>query len=159
MRGVNMLITFYQNQSAPNVIPKVKTKKFDKIGTLKNNTSVRNPVIQLRLADYDNARQCNYCYIEDFSRYYYIDDIRIVNAIIEISMTVDVLESYKDDILNSTQLVARQENKKNYSIIDDRLPMCSDVSITCHYPDKTYDTFTTSEGFFVLGTTGGVKNG
>ena len=159
MRGVNMLITFYQNQSAPNVIPKVKTKKFDKIGTLKNNTSVRNPVIQLKVADYDNARQCNYCYIADFSRYYYIDDIRIVNAIIEISMTVDVLESYKDDILNSTQLVARQENKKNYSIIDNRLPMCSDVSITCHYPDATFDTFTTNEGFFVLGTTGGVKNG
>ena len=154
-----MLITFYQNQSAPNVIPKVKTKKFDRIGTLKNNTSVRNPVIQLKVADYDNTRQCNYCYIQDFSRYYYIDDIRIVNAIIEISMTVDVLESYKDDILNSTQLVARQENKKNYSIIDDRLPMCSDVSITCHYPDKTYDTFTTNEGFFVLGTTGGVTNG
>ena len=154
-----MLITFYQNQSAPNVIPKVKTKKFDKIGTLKNNTSVRNPVIQLKVADYDNARQCNYCYIADFSRYYYIDDIRIVNAIIEISMTVDVLESYKDDILNSTQLVARQENKKNYSIIDNRLPMCSDVSITCHYPDATFDTFTTNEGFFVLGTTGGVKNG
>lgn len=154
-----MLITFYKNQSAPNVIPKVKTKKFDKTGTLKNNTSVRNPVIQLKLADYDNARQCNYCYIADFSRYYYIDDIRIVNALIEISMTVDVLETYKEDILNSTQLVARQENKKNYSIIDDRLPMCSDVSITCHYPDKTYDTFTTDEGFFVLGTTGGVKNG
>ena len=154
-----MLITFYQNQSAPNVIPKVKTKKFDKIGTLKNNTSVRNPVIQLKVADYDNARQCNYCYIADFSRYYYIDDIRIVNAIIEISMTVDVLESYKDDILNSTQLVARQENKKNYSIIDNRLPMCSDVSITCHYPDATFDTFTTNEGFFVLGTTGGVSNG
>ena len=154
-----MLITFYQNQSAPNVIPKVKTKKFERIGTLKNNTSVRNPVIQLKVADYDNARQCNYCYIADFSRYYYIDDIRIVNAIIEISMTVDVLESYKDDILNSTQLVARQENKKNYSIIDNRLPMCSDVSITCHYPDATFDTFTTNEGFFVLGTTGGVKNG
>lgn len=154
-----MLITFYQNKSAPNVIPKDKTKKFERIGTLKNNTSVRNPVIQLKLADYDNARQCNYCYIVDFNRYYYIDDIRIVNAIIEISMTVDVLESYKEDILNSTQLVARQENKKNYSIIDNRLPMCSDVSITCHYPDKTYDKFTTSEGFFVLGTTGGVTNG
>lgn len=154
-----MKITFYQNKSAPNVIPKEKTKKFERIGVLKNNTSVRNPVIQLKLADYDNARQCNYCYIQDFSRYYYIDDIRIVNAIIEISMTVDVLESYKDDILNSTQLVARQENKKNYSIIDNRLPMCSDVSITCHYPDETFDEFTTSEGFFVLGTTGGVKNG
>lgn len=153
-----MLISFYQNKSAPNVIPKDKTKKFDKTGTLKNNTSVRNPVILLKLEDYDNVRQCNYCYIKDFSRYYYIDDIRIVNAIIEISMTVDVLETYKEDILNSTQLVARQENKKNYSIIDNRLPMCSDISVTCHHPDTTYDTFTTSEGFFVLGTTGGVNN-
>ena len=152
-----MKITFYQNKSAPNVIPKEKTKKFERIGTLKNNTSVRNPVIQLKVADYDNARQCNYCYIADFSRYYYIDDILIINAIIEISMTVDVLETYKEDILNSTQLIARQENKKNLSIIDNRLPMCSDVSITTHLPDKIGDTFTTDDGFFILGTTGGVR--
>ena len=157
MRGVNMLITFYQNQSAPNVIPKVKTKKFDKTGTLKNNTSITNPTILLQLSDYDNIRQTNYCFIPDFNRYFYIDDISIVNALVEISMTCDVLETYKEDILNSTQLVARQENKKNLSIIDNRLPMCSDVSITTHLPDKIGDTFTTSEGFFILGTTGGVK--
>ena len=49
MRGVKMIITFYQNQSAPNVIPKVKTKKFDKTGTLKNNTSITHPTILLKL--------------------------------------------------------------------------------------------------------------
>ena len=153
-----MLITFYHNQSAPNIIPKVKTKKFDKTGTLKNNTSITNPTILLQLSDYDNIRQTNYCFIPDFNRYYYIDDIRIANTLVEVSMTCDVLETYKEDILNSTQLVARQENKKNYSIIDNRLPMCSDISITSHYPDTTYDSFTTNEGFFVLGTTGGVQN-
>ena len=152
-----MLLTFYQNKSAPNVIPKDKTKKFDKTGTLKNNTSITNPTILLQLSDYDNVRQTNYCFIPDFNRYFYIDDIRIVNALVEVSMTCDVLETYKEDILNSTQLVARQENKKNLSIIDNRLPMCSDVSITTHLPDKIGDTFTTSEGFFILGTTGGVK--
>ena len=82
MRGVNMLITFYQNQSAPNVIPKVKTKKFDKTGTLKNNTSITHPTILLQLSDYDNVRQTNYCFIPDFNRYFYIDDIRIVNTIV-----------------------------------------------------------------------------
>ena len=157
MRGVNMFITFYQNQSAPNVIPKVKTKKFDKTGTLKNNTSITNPTILLQLSDYDNIRQTNYCFIPDFNRYFYIDDIRIMNTLVEVSMTCDVLETYKEDILNSTQLVARQEKKKNLSIIDNRLPMCSDVSITTHLPDKVGDTFTTSEGFFILGTTGGVR--
>ena len=157
MRGVNMLITFYQNQSAPNVIPKVKTKKFDKTGTLKNNTSITNPTILLQLSDYDNVRQTNYCFIPDFNRYFYIDDIRIVNALVEVSMSCDVLETYKEDILNSTQLVARQENKKNLSIIDNRLPMCSDISITTHLPDKIGDTFTTDEGFFILGTTGGIR--
>lgn len=154
-----MVITFYKNKSAPNVVPKEKERKFNKGGTLKNNTSIKKPIIQLKVEDYARVKQCNYCYIEDFSRYYYIDDINIVNAIVEINMTVDVLESYKEDTLNSTQLVARQENKKNYSIIDNRLPMCSDVTITCHYPDATLDEFTTSEGFFVLGTTGGVQNG
>lgn len=154
-----MTITFYQNKSAPNVVPKEKERKFIKGGTLKNNTSIKKPVIQLKVEDYARVKTCNYCYIEDFSRYYYIDDINIVNAIIEINMTVDVLESYKEDTLTSTQIVARQEYKKNYSIIDNRLPMCSDVTITCHYPDETFDEFTTSEGFFVLGTTGGIQNG
>ena len=154
-----MFITFYQNKSAPNVIPKDKTKKFDKTGTLKNNTSITNPTILLQLADYDKVRQTNYCFIPDFNRYFYIDDIRILNTIVEVSMTCDVLETYKEDILNSTQLVARQEHKKNYSVIEERLAMCSDVSLTCDYADVKYGTIRRREGFFVLGTTGGVTNG
>ena len=154
-----MDIKFYKNKSAPNIIPKALEYKFTAGATLKNNTSVMNPIITVNLAEYNLVIQSNYIYITKFNRYYYIDDITIANAVIEISMTCDVLESFKTDILNSTQLVARQENKKNFSIIDNRLPMCSDVSITCHYPDTTHDIFTTSEGFFVLGTTGGVSNG
>ena len=152
-----MEIKFYKNKSAPNIIPKELEYKFNRIANLKNNTSIINPVITLNVKDYDWVIQCNYIFISDFNRYYFIDDIKIVNALIEISMTCDVLESFKNDILNSTQIIARQENKKNLSIIDNRLPMCSDVSITTHLPDKIGDTFTTDEGFFILGTTGGIK--
>ena len=154
-----MDINFYKNKSAPNIIPKALEYKFTAGATLKNNTSVMNPIITVNLAEYNLVIQSNYIYITKFKRYYYIDDITIVNALIEISMTCDVLESFKKDILNSTQIISRQEKKKNLSIIDNRLPMCSDVAITTHLPDKMGDTFTTNEGFFVLGTTGGVTNG
>ena len=47
-------------------------------------------------------------------------------------MTVDVLESYKEDTLNSTQIISRQESLKNRYIVDDRLPIHSDCSYTTH---------------------------
>ena len=143
-----MTITFYKNKSAPNVVPKEKERKFHKSGTLKNNTSVKKPVIQLKVTDYAQIKQCNYCYIEDFSRYYYIDDINIVNAIVEIPMTVDVLESYKEDTLNSTQIISRQESIKNRYIVDDRLPIHSDCSYTTH--DINIPQLTCSKGGILL---------
>ena len=127
-----MLITFYQNQSAPNVIPKVKTKKFDKIGTLKNNTSVRNPVIQLKVADYDNARQCNYCYIADFSRYYYIDDIAVdLGGLLTLSLSVDVLQTYAADIRATKALIYRQSQHTNPLIADSLIQsQINEVTVT-----------------------------
>ena len=62
----------------------------------------------------------NYCYISDFNRYYYIDDIvSIANNLWEISLDCDVLYTYKDKIIENDAFIDRQENLYNDEIIDE----------------------------------------
>ena len=67
-----MDIKFYKNKSAPNIIPKALEYKFTAGATLKNNTSVMNPIITVNLSEYNLVIQTNYIYITNFKRYYYI---------------------------------------------------------------------------------------
>lgn len=83
-------------------------------GTLKNDTSVIDPVILIDAGvDVDeNFFLANYATIPKFGRSYFITDIRSVrNGLIEISMHVDVLETYKDEIKNLDCIVRRTADK------------------------------------------------
>lgn len=60
----------------------------------------------------------NYAYIEDFKRYYYITDWVFVSGMWRGALTVDVLATYKTQILNSYQFVARAEQVQDGGIID-----------------------------------------
>lgn len=67
-------------------------------------------------------RNCNYCYIPDFNRYYFINDITIENnQEFTISCKVDVLMSYKDEIKNLDVIVARNAKKWNLYLDDGTL--------------------------------------
>lgn len=103
-----MKIQFYKNLSGVNIL----NKNLQLIGqpiefTLKKDTNIIQPV--LILAGYVGG---NYCYIEDFNRYYYVDDFNLLSSgHYEIYLTVDVLSSYKDDLLNGG-IKAETEDKK-----------------------------------------------
>lgn len=80
------------------------------------NSSIMSP--QLRLAIPGNleadALACNYVHIPVFSRYYYIDDIRYnADGTWTYSCSVDVLASFKTDILNSYGYVGRASNPEH----------------------------------------------
>lgn len=92
-----MNVTFYNNLSNLNVI----YKRLEKINTLsftfKENSNIINPSLILK-----NYKGGNYCYIEDLERYYYIKDIDLLsNGLVKINCEIDVLMSYKEDIINS----------------------------------------------------------
>lgn len=92
-----MKVTFYNNLSNHNVV----NKRLEKINTLtftfKENSNVINPSLILK-----NYKGGNYCYIEELKRYYYIRDIDLLeNGLFKINCEIDVLMSYKDDIINS----------------------------------------------------------
>lgn len=92
-----MNVTFYNNLSNHNVV----NKRLEEINTLsftfKENTNIINPSLILK-----NYVGGNYCYIEELERYYYVKDIDLLGkGLFKVNCEIDVLMSYKDDIINS----------------------------------------------------------
>ena len=80
-------------------------------GTLKQGASVVDPVILMQLDDFTGI---NYSYIEEFKRYYFVREIRQVrNDLVELTMHFDVLESFKDAILNNTAILDKSQSTGN----------------------------------------------
>ena len=117
-----MNITLYKNKSANNVINK-KLESEKNLGNsciLSDNTSVTSPTVIIGgIASLDTISDYNYAYIAQCHRYYYINDIiALSGGRVKLLLSVDVLMTYKTDILNSTQLVTRQKNKGKMYLAD-----------------------------------------
>lgn len=114
-------IHFTQTSSAVNVVDKqFSLGGVDIEGTLRNGSSLIDPVLLIEAnAPGFHANGYNYCYVEEFGRYYFITNIVSVNFTLwEIHCHVDVLMSYKDQIKEQTAIVARQEAKYNLMLDD-----------------------------------------
>lgn len=118
---MSFVIHFTQTSSAVNVLDKeFSLGGVDITGTLRNGSSLIDPVLIVEAnAPGFHANGYNYCYVEEFGRYYFITDIVSVNYTLwEIHCHVDVLMSYKDQIKEQTAIVARQEAKYNLMLDD-----------------------------------------
>ena len=94
---------------------------------LKEGCSIYNPVFTL----YTDPRQSNYIYWEEIGRYYYIDDITInAQNLYTISCSIDVLASWKYDIVNTYAFVEYAQSVYNDGLIDSRLSNVDTVVIT-----------------------------
>lgn len=117
--------------------------------TLKAPTSLDRPTFLVSAAtmDYNAAKLDN--------RYYFIDDVVSVrNGQWEVSCVLDVLATYKADILASTQYVAYSSYKSSNWLPDTRIPVLRSVEYSL--ATKSVPVLSTS-GFYVLTVTG--KNG
>ena len=122
-----MTIIFYKTLSEHNRVNKILTLDKTLTGSLKEKTDILNPSIIIKAVNNFNVFDYNYCYISELSRYYYIDSIKIVNAVLyEIELTIDVLMTYKNSILNLECKIDRYsgENENN------RLNTSEDYSTT-----------------------------
>ena len=116
-----MTVKFYKNKSDKMHM----TKSISQIGNnitnavIKENVSVTDPVFTLKAYSGFNPATANYCYIDELNRYYYITDITILTPdVYLISCHVDVLMSFKSDILDNTAVIARQQNLHDYYLND-----------------------------------------
>lgn len=111
-------LILYQNLSEKNKMDKDIQFPLTITGTLKNESSIINPIIVASISA-NAASSYNYIYIESFNRYYYINDaISIRNGITELHCKVDVLMSFRTEILNNTAIIERSETEWNLYLND-----------------------------------------
>lgn len=133
----------YQNSSENIVVNKVlKEVRKVEIVRLLDECSTLEPQLVLNL-----PINANYLYIPSWGKYYYIKDITILNAKqARVSCDVDVLYSYKDQLLKTSQNVVRNQYRFNMYL--------EDPFMTVQGKTKRFEKyFTAPEGGFILNTT------
>ena len=90
--GAKMIIYLYNNESPKNKISKSITLLKTITGVLRGETNIVSPVIRIEQTTFPLF---NYAYIPDFSRYYYLRDVREIRANMwDISLISDPLMSF-----------------------------------------------------------------
>ena len=93
--------------------------------------SIQNPTISLQLDSFTDVINFNYIYIPELRRYYYVVDSTIrEDGFVQLQCKVDVLKSFKADILASTQYIDRQQNKCTYQLPDGMYNIKSNRNLT-----------------------------
>lgn len=115
---------------------------------IKSPSSIMNPVIELN----SNPMAYNYAYISDFSRYYFINDIRFDKGLWICSLNVDVLATYKSTIGSTSTYVLRAANGQNQYLSDNMFPITGKSTIT----NTTISTgaYSYNSGYYLITTTG-----
>ena len=114
-----MTIIFHKTLSKPNEINKVLQNSFTITGNFKTDTDIIKPIIKVLNTTDFNIFDYNYCYISELKRYYFIEDITILaDKLFFISLSLDVLYTYKNAILSSVGNISRysqnvQSSKKD----------------------------------------------
>lgn len=104
----------YHTTSPSNKIGKTLTDETSYDCKFKKDSTcdVLNPVVYIYSENYIDF---NFAYIEQFHRYYFVNNVVIFpNNIYKLELSVDVLDSYKDSILKNTIHVTRKENSNPY---------------------------------------------
>lgn len=117
-----MNIILMRTVSEPNKVYKSLTTLGTYECVLKDEVNIINPVINIAGIDSLMA-DVNYAYIPQFNRYYYVDSITSLNTgLLQINLTVDVLQSFADDIMNNTAIIERQQFDYDMELRDTNIP-------------------------------------
>lgn len=111
-------IILQRSNSEKNKVDKTLTTIATMTGTLKNETSIIDPVIFFE-ASLSDLKNCNYCTISEFGRSYFVNNIRSIrNGLVELTCHVDVLSTYKSQIREQFAIVKRQQENWNLYLND-----------------------------------------
>lgn len=94
--------------------------------TMYLDTNVATPVFKVK----NFINNANYMFVPDLHRYYYINNYTLSNQCVYLHCSVDVLTTYKTEILNSECLISRAENDYNDNIVDTLAPITENTVYT-----------------------------
>lgn len=153
----------YEMKCEKNVVDKTNfiTSVGDLTGTLRESCSITNPIITFESSDVPSF---NYVYIPNFNRYYFVNEIvSISKNMWQMSLKVDVLMSFKEQIKSQTCVIARNEFDFDNLIEDvERKKLSGTINevIDITYEDNifdgnTWDKYNEENSCFVLEIMGG----
>lgn len=114
-----MNIVLCKNASPENKANKSITVVSTISGTLREDTSIVNPVF---LVELDSVPTFNYVKVADFSRNYFVTDIiSVAKKLWEIHCHCDVLTSFWSEIQSAECIISRSASNRNPLLIDKQL--------------------------------------
>ena len=106
-----MLLKLYETTEAMNVINKELAVKKEIDIRLRGQPDLINPSILLRGAEYEDGY--NYAMFND--RFYFVESVELVSGdLFRLTLRLDVLETYKNDIINSNMRYRRNLKTGDY---------------------------------------------
>lgn len=134
-----MKATFYSTKSDNRKLRKDLSLVKEVNYINKSNDSVLNPIIVVDT--FDGFEKVNYAFIEQYKRYYFVTDIQpIVGGRLQITLKVDVLQSYADAIANTQAIIERSSSYGNSYIVDSDIVLSNKPNYqTIAFP-KSLDT-------------------
>lgn len=146
-----MKLTLYRMFGEDNRINKASYREvlYSLTGTLRRETSITSPVIEVHLSGTIDLKIINYAYIEEFNRFYFIDDIISVrNEVWEFHFRVDVLQSYYSVINDLPCIVARTSNEEYVSkdLYDNQIPLLPTIDTEIVYNEQLRGDFINNIG-------------
>ena len=138
----------YKSSAEQNRVDKTNFLTADMIisGVLREASSLIHPSITFTS---DIIPTFNYVYIPIFNRYYYVTDITsIKNKLWQMSLTVDVLMTYKEALLACTGYIDRNEHEYNGLIPDNMISL--EKGETIETVALNNELFTSTRGSYVI---------
>lgn len=146
-----MDIDLYYNASENNKVSKSLTLLASLQGTLRDDCDLLNPIIMIEMSAVPNA---NYAHIPLFNRYYYISDItNFRNNLWIMRLNVDVLYTYRNQIMNIPAILQETESFGSDVYLSDTrvwINKVKDKTDILSFPSGLSET-----GHFILITAGG----
>ena len=136
-------------------INKILSEDITLTGSIRGESSVIKPSI---LIEATNISDYNYCYIAEFGRYYYINNIISVrNSLWRIECSVDVLMSFQTQILNLDVIVSDlsigEDSTSVYFSGDQWQTIVKTKTDVIQFPSGLLD-----DGEYILITSGGIAS-
>lgn len=140
-------VIFYKYSGMPNSI----NKKLDNGFSIQCNFNIEYNLINPTIKIVADSFVYNYVYISSLSRYYFIDNVTIIrNRYFELKLSLDVLQTYKDFILNLYGVVTQSKNA--FYLKGVNFPVTEKMkSVVYKFPNNPYN----KEGNIILIATGG----
>lgn len=118
-----MTVTLYNITDDPRKLTKTlpqTSKTYNTVDAL-DIVSVVNPTLIL---SYDGDYiDCNYCYVQEFGRYYFCKTSVDTGGRIVLTCTVDPLMSFAEEIKECKACITRNENTGIGYVVDNKLPV------------------------------------